>query len=254
MVPARPPSNMYLLYVDDAGSVGNPNEKHFVLGGVALFERQVYHFDKRLEDYVATLGLSDPDNTELHANAILAGRGKWRKTPREKKRHVILDALNCCDEIRKPWALFGVVVNKAAISPRDPIEFAFEQLISRFDMFLARQRGGQSKDLGLVIFDKSARETRLQTLTTEFRSKGHTWGKLHNICEVPVFIDSRASRLIQFADLVTYAIWRKFEKDDPDFFNAIETHFDNVGGVVHGFLHERYADSACDCPYCVSRR
>ena len=34
---------MYLLYLDGSGSVRNPNERHFVLAGIAVFERQIYH-------------------------------------------------------------------------------------------------------------------------------------------------------------------------------------------------------------------
>jgi hypothetical protein len=32
---------MYLLYLDDAGSPGNPAEEYFVLDGVCVFEAQV---------------------------------------------------------------------------------------------------------------------------------------------------------------------------------------------------------------------
>lgn len=33
---------MYLLYVDESGSPGDPNQKHFVLAGVAVFERETH--------------------------------------------------------------------------------------------------------------------------------------------------------------------------------------------------------------------
>jgi hypothetical protein len=47
---------MHLLYVDDSGSVGNPNEAHFILGGVAVFERGIYHVIKALDEVVAKFG------------------------------------------------------------------------------------------------------------------------------------------------------------------------------------------------------
>nr|WP_232827905.1 DUF3800 domain-containing protein [Marinomonas shanghaiensis] len=65
---------------------------------------------------------------------------------------------------------------------------------------------------------------------------GHEWGKLRNMADVPVFIDSHATRLIQLADLVAYAIFRKYEKQDNQFFDLIENKFDYFGGVQHG-LH-----------------
>lgn len=53
---------------------------------------------------------------------------------------------------------------------------------------------------------------------------------------ITVFVDSRATRLIQLADLVAYAIFRKYEKSDSQFYEIIERKFDFFGGVQHG-LH-----------------
>ena len=247
---------MYLLYVDDAGSVGNHNERHFVLGGVALFERHVEHLERALNALATETGLPEPESLEFHGTEIRNGSKRWRAlrgaAPRAELLKTALRRAN--DVLRGRWALFGVVVHKAAISPRDPVEFAFEQLCSRFDQFLSRQRNDQRNQRGLMILDRSTRETRLQELVTTFRHDGHSWGRLRNIVDVPFFVDSRASRAIQFADLVTYALWRRFEHADAGFFDVVRDRFDTHGGVVHGLLHLPYADPACDCPYCASRR
>ncbi len=247
--------NMYILYIDDSGSARNPNEKHFFLGGIALFERQIYHLDQALEVLVTETGLPEPQKLELHGNEILAGRKKWRQIRgRGDRRTIISDALAKISTIRGPSRLFGVVVEKTAIPDRDPVEFAFEQLCSRFDQFLSRQRHDGQDQRGLIVMDKSTRETRLQALAAEFRAGGHSWGQMKWIADVPFFVDSRATRIIQYADLVAYALWRKFECGDSEFFDVIRDRFDASGGVVHGLHHERYANSACDCPYCQTRR
>ncbi len=246
---------MYILYVDDAGSVGNHTERHFILAGIALFERQIEHLERVLDAFAVSTGLSDPEALELHGNQMLPGTKKWRAIRGEpRRRELLLSALRSVEALRGRWALFGVVVNKAAVSPRDPAEYAFEQLCSRFDQFLTRQRQGDRAERGLIVLDRSTREPRLQELATTFRREGHSWGRLRNIVEVPLFVDSHATRAIQYADLVTYALWRRFEQGDGAFFDIISDRFDTVGGVVHGLLHERYADAACGCPYCQSRR
>ena len=246
---------MYILYVDDAGSVGNHEEKHFILGGIALFERHIEHLENALEAVAERTGLSDPTTLEFHANQMLPGTKRWRplRDP-AVRRAAIHDALGATEALRGVWALFGAVVNKAAVSPRDPAEYAFEQLCSRFDQFLARTKRDGQAQRGLIVLDRSTKETRLQELATSFRRTGHSWGRLRNIVDVPFFVDSAATRAIQYADLVTYALWRKFEKGDPGFFDTIRQKFDTHGGVVHGLLHERYAVGTCDCPYCASRR
>ena len=64
----------------------------------------------------------------------------------------------------------------------------------------------------------------------------YTWGVIRNFSEVPLFLDSKASRLIQLADIIAYSIFRHFEKGDSSFFSIIEPRFDSEGGIVHG-LH-----------------
>lgn len=56
-----------------------------------------------------------------------------------------------------------------------------------------------------MIFDKSTYEETIQNLATDFRTVGHQWNVIANLAEVPLFLDSKASRLIQLADLVAYA-------------------------------------------------
>jgi hypothetical protein len=128
------------------------------------------------------------------------------------------------------------VIKKTVVSPRDPVEVTFEQLASRFDKYLMRLHRNGDTHRGIIIFDKSTYETTIQALATDFRTIGYTWGVIRNFSEVPLFLDSRASRLIQLADLIAYAIFRNFEKGDSRFFSIIEPRFDSEGGIIHG-LH-----------------
>lgn len=49
-----------------------------------------------------------------------------------------------------------------------------------------------------------------------------------------MFLDSKASRLIQLADLVAFALYRHHEAGDSRYFEIIESCFDSEGGVIHG--------------------
>lgn len=246
---------MYILYADDAGSVSNHTERHFVLGGIALYEAHAYFLQQALDGIANKSGLADPATLELHGNEILAGRKRWRAMrDRTHRRQLIKDALQAAFDLKGDWRLFGVVIDKAAVAPRDSTEYAFEQLCSRFDAFLQRKKFDGKNQKGIIVFDKSTQETRIQSLTSTFRQDGHSWGKIRTLADVPFFVDSKATRAVQYADLVTYALWRYFEKSDDEFFNIIAKKFDTDGGVVHGLLHERYANSTCPCPYCKTRR
>ncbi|MFA6967007.1 MAG: DUF3800 domain-containing protein [Bosea sp. (in: a-proteobacteria)] len=227
---------MHLLYLDDAGSVGNPQERFFILAGVALFERQTYHLERQMDEVASRFGSPQPKALELHGNQMLAGRNFWRNVPKADRRRAIADGLSAIRNLRGEVALFGAVVEKRAVSPEDPVEFAFEEVASRFDKKLLRLHRNGRSERGIIVLDKSTMETRLQALATEFRFQGHRAGRLHNLADVPFFVDSKASRLVQYADLVAYALWRHFEKQDSEFFDIIKNDFDREGGVVHGLL------------------
>jgi len=251
---------MFILYIDGSGSVSNTNESHFVLAGVAVFERQMFHLIGDLDKLVESFDLGPADEIELHGSPMYGGRGSvWRSIQRSKRQDMMQAALAVLG--RAPRAgvrAFGVIVNKAAIAPKDPVEYAFEEICNRFNLFLSRNfrsRGGRSQDRqkGLVVMDESHYEQPLQALAREFRVDGTRWGSLGNMAEVPLFVDSKASRLVQLADLVAFALWRRYEHQDGRFFDPIVKCFDSDGGVLHGLVHYRQKNQDCFCPACMSR-
>lgn len=250
---------MHLLYVDDSGSVGNPDERYFILGGVAIFERGIYHVIKALDDVVEGFALGgSAHDIELHGTDMYGGRSApWRSLQRGRREQMIGQALGVLGAQRSAVRVFGIAVEKAHIAPLDPVEYAFEEICNRFNLFLARNlnRGRQTGDgqRGLVIMDETHHEQPLQALARHFRVNGTRWGRLRNLAEVPLFVNSKASRLVQLADLVAYALWRRYEYQDGRFFDPIMPFFDAEGGVIHGLVHHHTRTNACYCPACMSR-
>ena len=244
---------MYLLYLDESGSAGASRETHFILGGAAFFERQTHWLDVKLDALAKQLRPDAPERVEFHGSPMLAGRGWWRSVPRAERRQAIKDALDAAHQVRGRWTLFGAVVEKAALRSEDPVEYAFEQVSSRFDQFLGRQFSQNRPQRGLILLDRQSGERRLQSLAHDFKTVGHRWGKTQNFADVPYFADSRASRLIQYPDLVSFALWRQFEREDREFFDVIARRFDQSGGVVHGLHHFKSGGRICGCPGCASR-
>ena len=223
---------MYILYVDESGTAGDSAQKHFVLAGIAVFDRQTWWLSTALDKIVGRVFPQDPDSVELHGNHVFGGKGVWRSLEKQTRISLIKEAFAL---IKPSMPLFGIAVERARLTGRDPVRYAFEQLCSRFDMYLQRhflRKGDRQR--GLIVFDKTSYETLLQGLAADFRKVGHTWGKIRNFSEVPLFLDSRASRLVQLADLIAYAIFRHVERGDSELFSLIEKRFDAEGGVRHG--------------------
>ncbi|WP_149240829.1 DUF3800 domain-containing protein [Dyadobacter sp. 32] len=225
---------MYLLYADESGSSTTASQTHFVLAGISLFERQGWWISKSLDALAREIDPAEPDRIEFHGNPMFGGKGVWRKISKEDRCRYIREALQIFAQSNRSNRIFACVVDKSKISPEDPVYFTFEQLASRFDHYLTRLHKDENSQRGIIIFDKSTYEETLQGLATDFRTFGHKWGVLKNLSEVPLFLDSKASRLIQMADLVAYSIFRKHEHGDNQFYSIIQDRFDEVGGVKHG--------------------
>lgn len=59
---------------------------------------------------------------------------------------------------------------------------------------------------------------------------------------------------MQLADHVAYAVFRRYEHGDSQYFDVVASRFDSAGGVVHGLVHRQNIDPLCICLACVTRR
>ena len=228
---------MWLLYADESGSLNDPNQDLFVLAGIAVFERKTHWIEQLLIEISKRFNEHDPFAIELHGSPMRGGRDIWRSFPPAQRLQAAKDALALCADPQNQIKLFASVTSKAKASGKDILEHSFTQLASRFDHFLARQyRKYNNPQRGIIILDKSSTELQIQRMARAFKFEGHAWGRLRNMAEVPLFIDSKASKLMQLADLVAFAIKRHFANKDSELYKIIENSFDHEGGVRHG-LH-----------------
>lgn len=245
---------MYVLYLDGSGSVMNENERHFVLAGIAVFERQIYHLISKADRFVDQLNLGDPHQVELHGSVMASGRKPpWRGIPRVERLEIIERSLGLLVNAHNSVTAFAVAVEKEAVAPADPVEKAFEEICNRFNLFLTRLWKQDNQQRGLVVMDESKYEGTLQRLAREFRERGNRWGQVKNLAEVPFFVDSEASRLIQIADLLSWSVWRRYEYGDTRYLDPLVQRFDRSGGVIHGLVHHKRPSDYCPCPACISR-
>jgi hypothetical protein len=144
-------------------------------------------------------------------------------------------------------------------SPVERERFAYEVLLNKFDMMLKTVRVQEGlPNRGLVIHDRRVvAERDIQSWTSEWRAAAGKVGQLRNLADVPLFADSRATRLLQVADLVSYALYRRYSPSvsNHDDFNTIWPRFHGDGGIIHGCVHftPSFGQGRCDCEPCKSR-
>lgn len=135
-------SEMYLLYLDDSGSADNLKENYLVLGGICVFERQVQYFTQELDKIADRLVPGNASNVEFHASEIFSGRvSPWKSMTKDQRIDVIQEVLSVVANSHDSARAFASVVHKASLAPKHPMEVAFEDVCSRFDLFLRRVDG-----------------------------------------------------------------------------------------------------------------
>ncbi|TCQ02571.1 uncharacterized protein DUF3800 [Sphingomonas sp. PP-CC-3A-396] len=241
---------MHLLYLDDSGSVKNAQDRHIVLAGLSVFERAGHTLSRQMDQLAERLWPDNPAGLEFHGTEIFSGKKQWRGIRREERQAAYIEALTYIAQSRDT-RLFCAAVHRGAAGDDDPMELAFEHVASRFDRMLGRFHKSGNTQRGLIVLDETTYETSLQALATQFRTAGHRWGQLYNLAEVPLFVNSKATRLIQCADLVAHSARRYFELGDATYFDVIRNSFDSQGGIRYGLVHRVPAGEQCGCINCI---
>lgn len=247
---------MHLLYLDDAGSMKNSSESFIVLGGVSVSEVQASELSLELEKLAATIDPQNPASIEFHASEIFARRtAPWNRLTREEAQGVIKSVLNILARTLPPTYAFSCAIHKASFGIiTDFLGMAFEDLSKRFDIYLDRLNLAGDIQRGLLILDESSHETVLQNLAKNFRNVGTQWGAIKYLADIPFFVNSKASRIIQLADHVAYAVFRRYNAGDTNYFDLIAHKFYSHNGVLHGLAHKQKKPHNCMCPACLTRK
>jgi hypothetical protein len=254
---------VYTLYLDGSGSHGT--SPIFILAGIAIHEQDAYHLQQRFAAPLSRLPDSvDPRDYELHATEIKS-RGKpssmWHSIPHATRMGILgaafraLATYECIDSEKYPYAYFGAVVER---SYADYEERAWEEVLHRFDEMLTRyahETGEHQR--GIVIHDRSVTEREVQDWADRWRLLSGRIGVLTHMTDVPFFADSKASRLLQAADFIAWALWRQYGLPSADsrWINPLWARFDQRDGTMHGLVHvtRSFASGGCSCPPCASR-
>lgn len=239
---------MYLLYLDESGSVDDPNSHYFVMAGVSVFERQTHWAERAMNDIALRFAPNNPNEIEFHATLMRSGREQWRFFEVADRVQATVDVLNVLNNDHNAHKVFAVVIDKRQVPADQIISTAYERIATCFDDYLANLYAtskGKNPQRGIVIFDKSIYEISLQQLSSTFKHQGHATGTLRNFAEVPLFLDSKASRLIQLADVIAYWIYRRYAALDDRGFKIIEPFIYKADKQLHGLI-ELLSDQALD--------
>jgi len=216
---------MHLLYVDESGNADGNQDTYFVLGGVAVFEREIYWIN---EEVNALANKYFPGTEiEFHAQAIAShAEEPWHSCPTQQ-RNQIIDALSNIIASHHV-TLSGINIEEALTT--DPISRAFEEICNRCDLFMHRLHAKGDTQHSMRVATRPVSKHCWQNIGVWVLDMGAR-SKLRGR---PFFANSKATRLLQLADLVAYAVFRRYERGDTRLIDKIISRFDTEDGVIHG--------------------
>ena len=249
---------MYLLYLDESGS---PNHKHFVVGGLLVHEQDVRRIATAVDDFESAIP-NEMRPIEFHASEMRTGRGRWRNISEAVRvdliDHVADLLIRGPHSAVRPPVLFATAFHRRSFPHADPIERSYEEFFARANGFLGRIANAGDRHRCIAISDNTSVDKRLQPLMRAWQRGGATTaaniGRLESYAEVPLFVDSKQSRLIQLADFVAHWVFRAYESGDTTMLDRLLENFDASDGRRHGLVHLVRGFGDCGCAACVSRR
>ena len=251
---------MYILYLDESGTHGEAS--YFVLAGLAVFEREIHWFSQDMDLLEREYFPEENGPLFFHARQLRVQQSErlpepWSRLAAEQ-RYELKDRIYGIIQQRR-GVVFGCAVEKIYSQARveDPYERAFEDLISRFDLYVGRmnklaEAENKEEQRGLVVLAESSYEKTIALLARRLQQTGTRWRSLHNIADVPLFAPARDSRLLQYADFCANAIYGRYNSKLIGDFDKIAHKFDREGSIIHGLSHLS-TDSNCTCLACFSR-
>ena len=247
---------MHLLYLDESGT--HPSSERVVVGGVAVFERAAYWLKRDLSDTVARFFPQEQQQIPIHAPRLRTSGSRGLPEAYAgidaAERRRLLDACYSTLLTSRHPVLFATVVDKSAALSDDAYRMAFEDVVSRFDLMLARFHAANRTQRGVVIMSESSTLRRAELASGPSVSEGTQWGRTRNLSEVPLFVGKERTRLLQAAGMVTNEVWGRYEKGIIRHFDDMLPKFDREGTRLHGLTHRTGGVDACWCPACFSYR
>jgi hypothetical protein len=248
---------LFILYLDESGVHAEAHT--FVLGGLAVFEREVYWFTEDLEAIQQRYFPNSTEPIELHVAKLRAPEGKleppFDSLTLHQRRQLAADIYNVIRTRR--GVVFGVAIEKAWCR-EDPYERGFEELVNRFDLFIRRINStavsqGKDEQRGLVVVAESSYRQQLEVLGRRFRGGATRWGHVVTLADVPFFVPAGNARLLQLADFCANAIYGRYNAGHTRDFDTIAARFDREGNRIHGMTH-LCSDRECQCIACLSKQ
>jgi len=198
---------MYLAYFDEV-KIKQPDQKNFIMGAVVLDIELAQAVEDKLNliatNYFGNCVLNIA--TEFHASHIFQGKGPYKGLPMSSRMKLLQDLVQIFVDHNDIHRIFiEIVPENIVATSKDPQDVGFMYLVEQVDQLLG---GLSSKGVIFGDYDDPVIGSSVKSLSM-FRQGGTYWERskqINNLVDTVHFAHSHHSRLIQLADVWTYAV------------------------------------------------
>ncbi|MBA2324930.1 MAG: DUF3800 domain-containing protein [Pseudonocardiales bacterium] len=208
---------MLLTYIDESYT-----DDHYYIAALMIPEEAILSLGSALDAVVKTAsrnyaGISE--NAELHAHDLVGGKGDWKILgPMLRARIGIYNnAIQAIADHEVTIVVRGVDITRLRAryrSPEHPHSIVLTHLIERVDEYVEGR-----DELALLIADEVGTPDEYRQSLWHYQRTG-TWGyrrrQIRRIVDTLHFAPSKASRLVQAADMVAYLYRRRLAHVETD--------------------------------------
>jgi len=245
---------MYILYSDESGEISNPADQALIVAGIAVHEEAVRPLAGEVNNLLGRfVGRQAAKSLEIHGSPLRGGREDWRSVSRGR-RFSLAESLMSTVEGWTHASSSSTVLPFVVVVDRNhsqaPMELGYGELLHTFDGALRKMRRGGDGHNGVLVADRGKYERAIAAWVEVARAvqprPAQDPRRLHALVETPFFVDSKSTRLMQLADMLSYSFFRAYNAGDWDWANRVLPSFARSEGAL---LH--FTSGACSCPACV---
>lgn len=221
---------MYMLFLDESGSIGNKESRKFILGGIIISEF-IWH-ELRSVVYKIKEKYKIPTSEELKWRYFYpkAKSSAMQHLSPEQRNELRVDIYNALTGFPSIKAM-SVVANLEAFDFKDKDSLyleCYKQIVEQFQNFLSESSEiNGNKINGLIICDHmdTLHNNRIKTHHDKVILNDQT-KRYDNVIECLFLVDSHLSLGVQLADLVIGAQFRMVDKDDNKHYAQVRELFE----------------------------
>jgi hypothetical protein len=240
---------MYLLFVDESGQPPPPSRKdprYFVMAGAIVPE----HSWPKLRDALLGMKIRRRIRGEIKWRYFAPGNDdalnpmrKLSQSERDEIRAEIYSivrsqrAIKCVAAICSITAAYNI---PSVNDQQDIYNLTYKALTERFQYFLQDvEREAGYREYGMIVGDHRGKDDDKKLRAHHqmlLNAVSGTVSKYTHLVESLLLQPSNVSIGIQIADMIAGAVWRKYEREDPKWFDLINGSFRRgPAGQIDGY-------------------